>query len=135
MRPKPHGRLGDQSGLTLIEMVITIVVISIAISGTLVVIQRTIASSADPMIVRRIMHHGEYLTFAVISQRMQQGQGGGIIDIGFHICLENHFDLPVGNWRPAHDRRDEESETEGEPTSGEEGRGLHCAQRLPRRRH
>ncbi len=53
MRPKPHGRLGDQSGLTLIEMVITIVVISIAISGTLVVIQRTIASSADPMIVRQ----------------------------------------------------------------------------------
>ncbi len=53
MRPRARGLRGDQSGVTLIELVITIVVISIAVTGTLVLIQRTILSSADPMIVRQ----------------------------------------------------------------------------------
>ena len=53
MCPRARGLGADQSGLTLIELVITIVVISIAVTGTMVVIQRTIVGSADPMIVRQ----------------------------------------------------------------------------------
>ncbi len=53
MCPRARGLRGDQSGLTLIELVLTIVVISIAVTGTLVLIQRTIVGSADPMIVRQ----------------------------------------------------------------------------------
>ena len=52
-RPRAYGLRRDQSGVTLIELVITIVVISIALTGTLIVVQRTIVSSADPMIVRQ----------------------------------------------------------------------------------
>ena len=43
----------DQRGVTLVELVISIVVISIALAGTLAVMRRTTASSADPMIVRQ----------------------------------------------------------------------------------
>lgn len=41
---------GRQTGFTLIELVITIVVIAIAITGILTIMDRTTASSADPMI-------------------------------------------------------------------------------------
>ena len=53
MCPRARGLGADQSGVTLIELVITIVVISIAVTGTMVVIQRTLVGSADPMIVRQ----------------------------------------------------------------------------------
>lgn len=39
-----------QFGLTLIEMVISIVIISIALTGVLIIMNRTSVSSADPMI-------------------------------------------------------------------------------------
>lgn len=43
-------RLRRTAGLTLIELVISIAVIGIALTGTLLGIHRTIAHSADPMI-------------------------------------------------------------------------------------
>lgn len=39
-----------QTGLTLIELVISIVVIAIAVTGVLTIMNRTVASSADPMV-------------------------------------------------------------------------------------
>jgi MSHA pilin protein MshD len=48
-RPDPHGQLG----ITLIELVISILVVSIATVGTLAVVQRTTRASADPMITRQ----------------------------------------------------------------------------------
>ena len=43
-------KLSRQSGFTLIELVISIVIISIALTGILLVMNRTSISSADPMI-------------------------------------------------------------------------------------
>lgn len=48
-RPARHG----EAGVTLIELVISIVVIAIAVASTLVVVQRAARASADPMIQRQ----------------------------------------------------------------------------------
>lgn len=44
------GRFHPQSGLTLVELVVTIVVLSVALSGVLLVINYTTSRSADPVI-------------------------------------------------------------------------------------
>ncbi len=70
-----------QSGVTLIELIITIVVISIALTGTLVVISRTVGGSADPMIVRQAVGVAEaYLEEIVLKPYYDPvlGAGGGV---------------------------------------------------------
>ncbi len=44
---------GAEAGVTLIEMVISIVVISIAVTGTLLAMEKTIGRSANPMLVHQ----------------------------------------------------------------------------------
>jgi len=59
MRLRARRPSQDESGFTLVELVISIVVISIALTGTLIAMQRTNASSADPMIVRQAVSVAE----------------------------------------------------------------------------
>lgn len=47
---KPSQSRQDQQGLTLIELIISILVITLAVSGILSVMNLTVARSADPMI-------------------------------------------------------------------------------------
>ena len=46
-------RVAGEGGATLIELVIALVVISVGVAGTLLAMRRTLASSADPMLVRQ----------------------------------------------------------------------------------
>jgi MSHA pilin protein MshD len=48
-----RGARRRESGVTLVELVISIAVIGIAVTGTLVVIARTTRASADPMVQRQ----------------------------------------------------------------------------------
>lgn len=71
----------DQRGVTLVELVISIVVISIALAGTLAVMRRTTASSADPMIVRQAVGVAEaYLEEILLKPYYDPvaGAGGGV---------------------------------------------------------
>lgn len=49
-KPYAYNRLVTQRGVTMIELIISIVIIAIAVSGVLLVINQTTSTSADPMI-------------------------------------------------------------------------------------
>ena len=49
----------SQTGVTLVELVISIVIISIAVTGVLLVIQRNTLSSANPMVTYQSIAIGE----------------------------------------------------------------------------
>lgn len=58
--PNPESRTPfHQSGVTLIELIIAIVIIGIALVGVLLVLNRVIASSGDPMIQQQAVAIGE----------------------------------------------------------------------------
>ena len=52
-------RLRDTGGVTLIELVIAISIVAVTVTGTLLSINRTVRSSADPMVVRQALSIGE----------------------------------------------------------------------------
>ncbi len=52
-------RLRDTGGVTLIELIISISIVAVAVTGTLLSINRTVRSSADPMVVRQALSIGE----------------------------------------------------------------------------
>src|SRR5262245_19748528 len=43
----------SEAGVTLVEMVVSIAIIAVVVSGTLVLVQRVAVTSADPMIERQ----------------------------------------------------------------------------------
>ena len=49
----------NSSGFTLVEMIITIVVISIGLAGVLVTFQTVVKSSADPLITKQMISIAE----------------------------------------------------------------------------
>lgn len=80
MRSDGRG-IRDESGLTLIELVISIVVISIALLGTLEVMRRTTLGSADPM----LLHQGVAVAESYLEEILLNafydpdlGAGGGV---------------------------------------------------------
>jgi MSHA pilin protein MshD len=52
MRPDPGA---SERGATLVEMVVSIVIIAIVVSGTLLLVQKVAVHSADPMIERQAL--------------------------------------------------------------------------------
>jgi MSHA pilin protein MshD len=70
----------DTAGVTLIELVISIVVISIAVTGTLLVIARTTRASADPMVQRQASAIAEAYLEEILAKPFYDpslGPGGG----------------------------------------------------------
>jgi MSHA pilin protein MshD len=65
-----------QVGLTLIELVISIVVIAVAITGILTVMNRTTASSADPMIRSQAVAIAEAYLEEILLQDFNDTNGG-----------------------------------------------------------
>lgn len=59
-----RGRILDQCGVTLVELIVSIVIISVALSGVLLVMNYTTSRSADPMI--------EYQAVAVAEAYMEE---------------------------------------------------------------
>ncbi len=64
-----------QAGLTLIELVISIVVIAVALTGILTVMNRTTASSADPMIRSQALAIAEAYLEEILLQNIQDVNG------------------------------------------------------------
>ncbi|MFA6312356.1 MAG: type II secretion system protein, partial [Sterolibacterium sp.] len=54
-------RRRPQSGLTLVELVMFIVIVSVALAGVLTVLNVTVKSSADPMIAKQMLAIAEAL--------------------------------------------------------------------------
>lgn len=80
MRTSPE-RLRDTSGVTLVELVLSIVIIGVTVTGTFLAINRTVRSSADPMIVKQALAIGEaYLEEILLKDYYDPdlGAGGGI---------------------------------------------------------
>ena len=83
MRTEPRSRgpqLGSERGVTLIELTLAIVVIGIALAGTLLVMRSTTSHSADPM----ILHQGIAIAEAYVEEIFLKpfydpdlGAGGG----------------------------------------------------------
>lgn len=79
-RPEAHRERRAERGVTLIEMVIAIVVIAIALAGTLVVMNRTVRGSADPMLLEQSVSVAEaYLEEVLLRSYFDPdlGAGGG----------------------------------------------------------
>lgn len=76
----PRRARRGEAGVTLIELVISIVVIGIAVTGTLVVIQRTTRASADPMVQRQASAIAEAYLEEILAKPYYDptlGAGGG----------------------------------------------------------
>lgn len=78
---RARARARDRSGVTLVELVLSIVIIGVTVTGTLLAINRTVRSSADPMIVKQALAIGEaYLEEILLKDYYdpEQGAGAGI---------------------------------------------------------
>ncbi|HET6655820.1 MAG TPA: prepilin-type N-terminal cleavage/methylation domain-containing protein [Gammaproteobacteria bacterium] len=77
--PGPGSRVPfpRQSGVTLIELVVSIVIIGIALAGVLLVLNRTIATSGDPMIQQQAVAIGEAYIEEIIGKAYDDPDGSG----------------------------------------------------------
>ena len=96
--------LGNQQGLTLVELVLAIVVISVALGGVLLVINHTLTHSADPMLRQQALAVAEsYLEETTLKPYLDPDDGtlcpapeasralydnvcdyAGLVDVGAH---------------------------------------------------
>ncbi len=84
-RPEPRrclaARLRETSGVTLIELIISITIVGIAVTGTLLSINRSVRSSADPLVAQQALVVAEaYLEEILLNDYYDPdlGAGGGI---------------------------------------------------------
>ena len=76
----PRAASRGEAGVTLIELVISIAVIAIAVTGTLLVIARTTRASADPMVQRQASAIAESYLEEILAKPYYDptlGAGGG----------------------------------------------------------
>jgi MSHA pilin protein MshD len=67
-RWRAHASGARQAGLSLIELMIFVVVVGIAIAGLLIVYDRTVRSSADPLVRKQAVAIAESLLAEVLAQ-------------------------------------------------------------------
>lgn len=65
-----------QHGLSLIELVIFIVIVSVAVTGVLSVMNVTVKSSADPMLRKQALAFGEAILEEVLAKDFANPAGG-----------------------------------------------------------
>lgn len=70
------GGLRDPCGVTLVELIIAIVVISIALTGTLVAMNRTARQSGDPMVLRQAVGVAEAYLEEILLKPYDDPDGG-----------------------------------------------------------
>jgi MSHA pilin protein MshD len=73
-----HPNRSAQRGLTLIELVIFIVIISIALTGVLITFNTVVKSSADPLISRQLQSIAEAMLEEVLMQDFVDPDGSGV---------------------------------------------------------
>ncbi|MBK6908242.1 MAG: type II secretion system protein [Rhodocyclaceae bacterium] len=64
-----RGRDGD--GFTLVEMIVFIVIVSVALTGVLLAFNTTIKSSADPLITKQVLRVAEGIMQEVLKKQYQ----------------------------------------------------------------
>jgi len=69
-------RVALQAGVTLIELVVSIVVLSVAITGIMMVMTQTVASSADPMLRDQATAIAKSYMEEILSQPLTDPDGG-----------------------------------------------------------
>lgn len=69
-------KLGCQQGVTLIELIVSMVIISISLAGILTVMNFTTSHSADPMIQQQAMVIAEAYMEEITLQRYENPVGG-----------------------------------------------------------
>ncbi|HET6655439.1 MAG TPA: type II secretion system protein [Gammaproteobacteria bacterium] len=75
--PEPRIPILRQSGVTLIELVVSIVIIGIALAGVLLVFNRTVSTSADPMVQQQAISIGEAYIEEIIGKAYTDPDGSG----------------------------------------------------------
>lgn len=75
MQRHPANGRRDVCGATLIELVVSIVVISVALAGVLLVITKTTSTSADPMIQRQAVAIAEAYLEEILAKDFAVGPG------------------------------------------------------------
>jgi MSHA pilin protein MshD len=53
--PRPHRRLARQRGLTLIELIFFVIIVTAGLAGVLLVLNQTTSRSADPMVRKQML--------------------------------------------------------------------------------
>ncbi|HET7370718.1 MAG TPA: type II secretion system protein [Gammaproteobacteria bacterium] len=66
-----------QAGVTLIELVVSIVIIGIALAGVLLVFNRTVATSGDPMIQQQAISIAEAYIEEIVGKAYSDPDGSG----------------------------------------------------------
>lgn len=67
-----------ESGLTLVELVITIAVLAIAVTGILLVLNENIAHSADPMVEQQAVNIAEAYLDEILNQSFTDPDGSNV---------------------------------------------------------
>lgn len=75
-RTRPGFGLPRQSGVTFIELIISIVIIGIAASGILLVMDRTTRQSADPLVEQQAIAIAEAYMEEVLNRNFSDPDGG-----------------------------------------------------------
>ncbi len=92
--PRQPGQPRQHSGATLIELIISIVVISLAVASVLLVMQRTTSSSADPMIRHQSVAIAEAYLDEILAKAFSEPGGGetGTSEEGFAAADRANYD-------------------------------------------
>lgn len=88
-RPSPIARRAR--GFTFVELVISLVVIGIAVTGVLLIFTRTVGSSADPMVRQQALAIAEAYLEEVVAKHYDDPNGG------------ETFGVEGGETRPTYD--------------------------------
>jgi MSHA pilin protein MshD len=75
MRTAKYRVKNDQGGFTLIEIIITLVVLSVAVVGVLSVFTTAIKGSADPVVLNRALALAQEKMDKIIGDRMNPSRG------------------------------------------------------------
>ncbi len=84
--PEPRrslaARVSETSGFTLIELVISITIVGIAVTGTLLSINRSVRNSADPLVVQQALA----VAGAYLEEILLMGYYDPDLGAGFGVC-------------------------------------------------
>lgn len=73
LKPSVKGTDQQQTGVTLIELILSMLIISIALLGVLSVINLTVSHSADPV----VQHQAVAIAESYLEEILLQGYSGG----------------------------------------------------------
>ena len=86
--------VGRQKGLTLVELIAFIVIVSIGLTGILAVMNQTVRSSADPMARKQALSFAE----AVLEEVMAKDPVKTLPEVDFWVCANRRIYIGVRDY-------------------------------------